>query len=367
MRRVFLATALLTLTSVLLVLGCDWIPHLPEYYPDGPGGAGGSGAWNASSSSGLATVGSGGDPSCDGVCAPEIPQDPVVEWVGPALFVFGPAGNLGPCPDGTTNGFEAFDGLSAEPYGCPACACGPSATACSIPTDWHASAAKCPGLGAPQLDFSAPADWSGGCSPGSSIPAGLTCSGVPCVQSVTVDGPKALPAACVPAASGEATQPPVQWETGARECQLATAGQCLDGRTCVPDVPDDFALCIYRGGDVSCPAAYDDRHLVYRSAADTRGCAPCACGPPEGGSCTVLVKAASDNACGALVVAALVSSEQESACFDVVPGTALASKAVEVAFASPGGCIPAGGEPSGLALPDQAVTVCCEPPLPALK
>lgn len=312
--------------------------------------------WTGDSTTGTTTSGgSGGAPTCDADCAP------VPGWLGPSLFAIGPYDDVPGCPDIAPNkGIEVYDGLSVPPLGCPVCQCEASDTACSVPTDWHASAAKCSGAGAAQATpFPAPAAWSGDCTTESAVPAGALCNGVACVQSVTVQAPTITAAPCAAVPIGGSAPPPVTWARRARECLPDDPATCPEEPpACVPE--SGFSMCVYQGADVPCPGSpYTERHLFHRAAEDHRSCSPCACGPPADNACITFVTAYSDAACGTVAGAIHVVSGEGEGCFDVPAGFGLAAKTAEVIAVQPGECEPSGGEPGGTAAPVLPVTVCC--------
>ena len=347
MRSLFVAL-LLVLTMLLTLFGCerqthDWQYHGPGSLVPGNGGGGGD-----------PFGGAGGAPSCDGDCV-SVPR-----WHGPSLFAFATSPDLPACPDLAPNpGIELFDGLSAAPLDCPTCQCVPSATACAVPTDWHASAAKCAdAASAEQTPFPAPPGWAGACTPENAVPGGLMCGGVACVQSVTVKAAEIGAPPCAAKTIGAAGSPPVTWATRARECLPDDPAACPESPpACRP--PAGFALCIHRGGDVDCETPYPEKHLLYRSHHDARACSPCDCGPPAGNACIVFVTAYTNQSCGAVAGAINVHSAEGEGCFDVPAGFPLSAKTAEVIAALPGSCEASGGEPTGTVTPAYPVTVCC--------
>jgi hypothetical protein len=345
--------------AMWVVAGCATAPDVPArpYSEGGAGstvtvsGAGGSGASFSFASSG------------GGPCANDC-NAPPSGWSGFSLFAMGEDAHLATCPYfAPVPGFEAHAGPKPSSHTCAACTCGLSETACFVPTEWHASAGQCPGDGAVQSSFDASPDWTGACNTENPVPGGALCNGAFCVQSVTVKAPEIAPAPCVPSTAGDGFKPDPQWESYARQCLTEDPGACPEEPgTC--RLPAGFSLCIYRDGDVACPGpgsgADFDRHVYYRDFDDLRTCAPCECGAPDGGACTVLAKAFGDAACSALVGATTIDSADGSLCIDITPGIALRSKAVDVALTAPGTCAPGGGEAMGHVVPVGPVTLCCK-------
>lgn len=307
-----------------------------------------------------------------GACVEEAPDG----WMGPNLYWIGPTGQQPPCPEvAPLPGTTLFSELGQVPHACPSCTCAPSETSCSSPTKWMVSGAKCSSAeGAPQTSFEVGApDWSGDCSTDNAIEPGAQCGGALCTQSLTVAAPEAVGAPCNPLVAEREDNPGPPWPWGrvAQECLVtpteteACRGENGDeeGYVCIP-VPGDLLACIsLHHGDheqeVDCPEFYSERHVMYGSAVDHRECAPCACSSPEGGECAVTVTAFADEACTDFVVGAVIFSSDEQACFDVPSGIALGSKAAEVKVATPGSCLPSGGEPIGEVEPADRVTLCC--------
>ncbi|WP_437285371.1 hypothetical protein [Sorangium sp. So ce406] len=158
----------------------------------------------------------------------------------------------------------------------------------------------------------------------------------------------------------------------ARACTGTAFAPCGDpGMTCTPAPPtgeaappEGFLTCIQHEGERDCPATYPDRHVFYASVEDTRGCAPCGCSEPTGGTCSILASAFSDASCSQFVVGVVVSSEAPF-CGAISPGMALGSKSASVVSLEPGTCEPTGGEPTGGVALLGAATFCCRPaPLP---
>jgi hypothetical protein len=140
-------------------------------------------------------------------------------------------------------------------------------------------------------------------------------------------------------------------------------GTCDDLGVCSPAAtpPDGFHVCIAREGDVDCPliSPYSERHTFYKGVDDTRSCTACTCGAPAGGSCSALISLYTDAACSVLGAATMANTL--SPCLDVLPGSAMGSKAMGPSTYTPGTCAAIGGEPVGDAVARDPVTVCCLP------
>jgi hypothetical protein len=188
------------------------------------------------------------------------------------------------------------------------------------------------------------------------------------VQSLSIPAPVVTTGACTPR---EARDPPVPrvnpWAVTALACAPNAHASCdRDGLLCVSEPagrlppPDGFRTCIYHPDEVPCPEAYPVQRVFYAGVEDTRACSPCACGEPEGASCSILATAYTDAACQGLAVSAMVSSVLDF-CGVLVPGTGLGSKSAEVLDIDPGTCTPSGGEPTGSVKPTGPSTFCCLP------
>jgi hypothetical protein len=124
--------------------------------------------------------------------------------------------------------------------------------------------------------------------------------------------------------------------------------------------PSGFLTCIFQDGDQVCPESYPDKHVVYSSFEDQRGCAPCACEPPADSVCTGRLTLYKDTACTDLLDYLLLSSAAPT-CNDLLPGVPLGSKDVDKLIYEPGTCAPTGGEPMGAVIPSAPSTFCCLP------
>ncbi len=357
LRMRHLSTAILV---VVLVAGCGDRRHAADDQTGttsttGEGGSGGDIL--------PTTGGEGGGPVCAGACVAGKPA-----WFdGLSLFWIGPPDEAPPCSDlGLIEGSVGWADPIVPPSTCPSCSCSPAA--CQLPEAMHASAAKCPAGGAASIAFDAPADWDGSCSTDNAIAGGLLCSGVSCVQSLTIAAPENAP--CTPVAEGSLDVPPFTWGKEARECVIwPVSGEgCAAGHACVPVPSDRYAVCVYLKGDhaadpgFACPAAYPRSLVVYSSYENTRDCAPCKCGDPEGGECEALVSVYKDGGCSQVAGSVMVSSGQ-AACVDLLNGTSLGSKSAAFTLDQPGSCASSGGGPVGAFEPADPVTLCCQPDL----
>lgn len=288
-------------------------------------------------------------------------QGPAAPFEGPSWFAITGDGSPGTCPATTIEGFEAHAEMAPlDPHVCGACSCSPAA--CTLPEDIHTNAAKCSGAeGSIAVPFGPDPVWEGACSSEGALPAGLMCSGEPCTQSLTI--PAVLVAPCMPVAAPSSPFPAPSWARFAVQCELEalSGAACAAGSVCAPSPPEGLSLCVYAKGDVAtCPADYPARMLFYLGEDDQRGCGECQCSAQNGAQCMALVEAFSDSACATLA-GAVVVTDLEGACVDVVSGTALGSIEASMVTDTPGACEHSGGAPFGTVTPAEPVTLCCQP------
>ena len=263
-----------------------------------------------------------------------------------------------PCPAGTEEGDTWYaDFLKPAPHTCE-CSC--SEPSCTLPDGTHTNAAKCPGDGSPALAFGPGSGWDGACSSQDPVPAGIQCSGVPCVQSVTV--PALLVVPCEPSAP-VVSKTDAFWGRTARACAVdVPMSGCGGGQICVPAPPGGFDICLHGEGDLECPSGFA-KSLFYTEVEDDRGCEECECGPPDA-QCEAYVVAYSSPACG-VPAGSVIATTDEPACFDVPSGIALGSVEASFLAESAGSCAAGGGAPTGDVVPGGPVTLCCRGALEA--
>lgn len=363
MRCILVAWLAVTIT----LAGCSG--SRKELPPTSSGGDGGGSSTTTTTDGGggtggatLTTAGFGSAPPCDGEChlwKSALFDDLSLFWIGP--------GEPPACPENApAPGVRLQADPLPSPMSCPSCTCAPSG--CELPTQMHASAAKCPGIGAASIAWDAPAGWGGDCTAEGAISPGLLCSGVPCVQSVTIDAP--IVSKCSPVPSGAAVKPDAAWGVTAQECILGPLSDdgCEGSQACVPTPPEGFALCLYRWGDdlspEQCPAEYPRFLRMFADHDDTRACEPCACEAPQGGECAALVSVYSDAACGALLGSYTITSASPSSCHDLPPGAGLGSKEATLTLNQAGSCQTSGGAPIGDIAPTMPLGLCCQPDAP---
>ena len=298
---------------------------------------------------------------CEGVCAPLAGDSAGWSWQ-PFLFrqiepALGPPET--PCPANAPRKGIEVHANPGQAFSCPLCSCEPPSGACRLSETMTAGAASCGDAdgGAP---FDPPEGWDGGCVGSGSLAA--ACDGGPCVQSATAGPLVVEESGCVPG-------PPVVtkdviWDALAYTCEGNVQGTCPSpGDICAPKPSGDFTLCVSRQGDdplVPCPEGYDARYVLYLGAADTRGCAACTCGPPEGSACSSLVTFYTDAACED-PVGAVTATSASPMCVDLPAGAGPGSEQASPPSYVPGACQPGGGGETGSVQPVDPFTFCCLP------
>lgn len=259
-----------------------------------------------------------------------------------------------PCPGGTTEGATLHAELTVEPHACSGCTCSPAS--CTLPGGIHTHAAKCPGDGAMAFPFGPGAAWDGACSVENAIPAGQSCEGAPCVQSLTIPAVAVSP--CVPS-DPVASLPDPTWGRTVQQCDLDLSAEgCDPGQACAREPPEGFVVCLHAKGDsLQCPPGHD-RFVFYEGMTDERGCESCTCGPTEGAQCEALIAVSKDSTCSSLVLATTVGTAGPE-CVDVLSGSALGSVEASPLSWTPGTCAPGGGAEVGAVEPSEPWTLCC--------
>jgi hypothetical protein len=139
---------------------------------------------------------------------------------------------------------------------------------------------------------------------------------------------------------------------------------CPSGELCAdaPPAPFETTACVSSSGNVACPASYTQKHIVYSSFTDNRGCSSCSCTVPMGIACTGTAKldVFTDNACVTLEDTFNVNgtcASQSGPGSDTIASMRLAGVSLPNNFA----CTTSGGQPTGSATATGATTVCCLP------
>lgn len=315
---------------------------------DGSGGAGavgtgassngGSGAAGAGSGNGgEGTGGSLGEP-CEGggVCVPEAPDG----WMGPVAIVESGAGPQ-PCSGDFPNKQET---LVANPTShdaeCSACSCAdPNGQTCVFGVGSSYAAANC---GGPAIQLPALDD---GCSDAAGA-GGFAAIEYP-------NGTLGQPGSCSPQGGGVSGLPP-GFDNHVTLCAPSGAGAAcgMSGNTCLPVPESPFAMtfCIYKPGEVECPAQTYRNEQVLNVGQDTRGCSDCDCGTPSG-PCVGTIGVFTSPTCDDGLVASGPTG-------DCLPAS-VTDGGIKFLETEPVECPASGGEPVGEASLGSEYTLCC--------
>jgi hypothetical protein len=345
------------LVFTLGALGCGTNQAVGYYYDSGKGGSGGSGGSSGTSSDAG---------SCPGRCVDVVPlSTPVVLsllWIGPVEQEPPTCPVLAPVAVD-----EGFADLTATQPVCQVCACEPPKGSCDLPLAMTASNQPCGKAPDMLTVFNPPAEWDGSCSTANAIPANLSCSGVPCVKSLTIAPLTLHQWGCGVSNPPPADIAPPTWGKAARACvgSAQYRGGCDLSQVCAP-VPSEesagFKLCFAREGEQECPGAWSEKHVFYKGIDDSRACSECSCGAPVGSKCSAQVSAYDSPGCiPSGTYATVPMTNTQSGCVDTTPGMGLLSKSATPPVYAPGVCQPLGGEPSGEAFPANPTTFCCVP------
>jgi hypothetical protein len=280
------------------------------------------------------------------LCVPQAPTG----WQGPYAIIEAsgspPLPSLPSCP---SEGYsqDVYDGMGdafAAPASCT-CACGAGADGtCSPPT----------------LDYVNPKASCGACSAPVSLDAGCTpliIPGGPCAAA-SISGGVAAGGACPPLASAAIAA--VEWHGEARLCGIPDApaeGTCSAGAVCAPVAAlpvENGTYCVAINQLSQCPSAYYSvSRQYYWGGTDSRGCAPCTCGPLTGSACAEsAVVTYSDVAC---------TMARGTLAAPVTCNAMAGVRAVTFDGGAPSGgsCVPDGGVPVGGFSPTNPYTICC--------
>jgi hypothetical protein len=315
----------------------------------------GSDAVNDTSDGGDAMADGPIGPPCSGQCV----AFPPAAWDGPMLVWIGTSADAPPCPD--TAPMDRFDGqgdLDAGPLACAQCACDPPMGSCGLPPTLTGNAANCDvtNEGLTPTPFDPPSGWDGGCTSNDTLGPG--------VASITIAALTIADAGCLPSQPAPPDDPPT-WGTFARVCEGSAVGACADFDLCVPPPAPGFRTCVVQAGVEDCSepwfAPYTEPHVFYQGFEDSRGCSPCTCGAPDGGTCSAEVTIYTDGVCMSPMYYAAPIDAAEPYCIDVNAALAFGSKSASPPVYVPGNCQPAGGVPGGTATPTSPTTFCCIP------
>lgn len=309
-------------------------------------------------------TGAGGGQLFDGLVGEEpacCVRDKTAPFEGPSWFVITGDGSPGVCPASSVEGLKGYAEMKPlASHTCGACSCSPAE--CALPEGIHTNAADCPGDGsiAVPVGPDPAAGWEGVCSAEGALPANLQCNGKPCAQSLSIPALPVVP--CSPVTAPSDPFPDPEWARIALQCEIGplSGDGCPANQVCAPPPPAGISLCLYVKGDApTCPAEYPAQMVFHMGVDDGRGCEPCQCSAQEGAECMAVVSAFSDSACGALA-GAVVVTDQEAACVDLVAGTALGSLSATMVTNMPGACAKSGGEAFGTVVPSEPLTLCCQ-------
>lgn len=122
---------------------------------------------------------------------------------------------------------------------------------------------------------------------------------------------------------------------------------------------DGFKLCIMAAGAQACPELFPTAHPMFTSAADSRDCGPCFCGP-DPGLPTLDVLAYMDASCGN-PVAHLMAPGAFGKTLDINYASGPTASIKVATSWAPAGCpVTIPSTPGGDIAPAGAVTVCCQ-------
>lgn len=320
------------------------------------------------------------DPNaCKGDCVPEASGPTALDWTWEPLVVwFGSKSEVDTktCPPETPyEKARGFNNLVASPAKCDACACLPQGSCTGLPETIEIRSGMCSASTVETTPFDGPPNWGGTCTSVNAMAAGKLCNGVPCAQSVSTS---TLPAptneSCTPTVEKpNATIDKHEWLDGALACNAKDlTGTCAAApEHCVNTLREGWLHCLARTGkhDV-CPANYNDygpRRIYDDNPIDDRGCSACACGAPKNSICIGSLSVYADGSCMSEFIKLPLSSIDPSCGTITPPGRAVGSKTINNLSYVPGTCAATGGEPIGLAIPNDnsgVTTICCRAPGP---
>jgi hypothetical protein len=298
-------------------------------------------------------------------------------WTGPVVYYEGPAAGAPGC--NASGGYPqpaqtASSGFNAGSPTCPTCSCGsPSGMSCS----------------AEAVFFDGPSCGGSGCWGGS--PAycngGLITVGSACKpQSMCSDATGLVPTSavftnaqasggtCTSSFTGTENIPTPTFTNTVRACGGAPGSGtgCGAGAVCLPKPapPFDSSVCIYKTGDVACPAgAWSQKSVFHLSFNDTRDCSACACGSATGNCGSTTLELFTDGVCqqGKSTLPGPDLGGCTNLQNDTTPivapncngfnGVSLSMRLVGTP--SGGSCPATGGQVTGSATPTEPITFCC--------
>jgi hypothetical protein len=216
----------------------------------------------------------------DSICV-EPPRD----WMGPFAVAFASAGDGVPvcaAPYDQDHGVPLHEGLPDLDCGCECNSSGTPADPCVAELRKYQTDTTCEG---------ATSSTGAGALPGQCTVTG----GVNSVTyALTSEPPTAPTCEPMPVDPGAIE---TQWPVDVVLCRLAEAPTTCEAGVCLPPASDPFqALCVLHAGEVACPDAFTEEHLLYVDADDQRTCDSCGC-DPTAGDCTPVIYRATDENC----------------------------------------------------------------------
>lgn len=297
-------------------------------------------------------------------CVPSVP----VGWSGFVALFEGAPGAEPACPDAfpSLSPYQGNNMLTTPPHTCSECTCGaPMGQTCDLPDLIQIQNVPCGGSNPLTEPLAVPANWAGSCYGPSGWPGGAQCNGSSCNASATAPKPTVTGGSCA-AQGGTPDLPAAAWSLAGKACGDAPVGAgCGMGKVCQPKAEAPFftGLCVFKGGDNSCPAGspFSQNHLFYEDLTDTRACSTCTCGAPTGSTCDATITIYGDQAVNTCTTA--VTTFPAGGCGNISGNPYVnGRKATITQPPTGGGCAPAGNStPSGALTPSNATTFCCIP------
>lgn len=221
-----------------------------------------------------------------------------------------------PCPYGHDVRWEGWAAEVLAPE-CGPCACGPAE--CVPPSGVTTHASTCPGEGLPN-SFEADEVHNTAC-----IVPRLP---IPDISFASVTYHPPIFAPCAPSPTPE---PPPMDGIFARACVAKQATETN---------PAGWSFCIAPERDGSCRPGFKIRREFTTRGPDHRTCAPCECGPPSGGSCSVMVTLYGDTSCTSPFDSTVVSDTDVPLCHDITATAELTAFRLNVIHRGEGACTP---------------------------
>ncbi len=273
-------------------------------------------------------------------CVPAAPTD----WQGPVALFVGTDAAQSCAAAYATAAINGGSAASGAPATCSSCQC-TAPSACASFLDFRVSAANsCGAASACTTPVNAQCTELTSCLTGEptvSLEARLPAGQAGCTASAA--------APVVPAAS---------WSVRTLACAAPHLGAgCQVSEVCAPRPPATpflQQLCIYKSGDVACPAEhYTEKRVVATKLSDSRSCAPCSCSV-SGCSYKWQTFDPSDTSCTSPML-----TQAGGQCIQISPVSNKLRLGVGISGIPQ--CAVSGGTAQGTVSADDPVTVCCEP------